>query len=210
MTNGQLVLLIALLVIIIDQISKFYIKLNFYLGEEYVITSWFKLDFVQNPGMAFGWTIGSKFFLTLFRIIFCALIIYGIVKLNRANLKRGFIVCAALILAGAIGNIIDCMFYGLIFSNPAPPAVAELFPVGGGYGTFMHGYVVDMLHFPLFSFYWPNWMPWIGGEYFEFFSPVFNIADSAISVGVLCLIFFYSKQLNVAFEQLKQKNRENK
>lgn len=204
-TNGQLVLLIALLVIIIDQISKFYIKLNFYLGEEYEIASWFKIDFVQNPGMAFGWTIGSKFFLTLFRIIFCALIIYAVVKLNKANLKRGFVVCTALILAGAIGNIIDCMFYGLIFNNPAPPAVAVLFPDGGGYGTFMHGYVVDMLHFPLFSFYWPDWMPWLAGEYFEFFSPVFNVADAAISVGILCLILFYSKQLNVAFEKLKQK-----
>ncbi len=210
MTNGQLVLLIASLVIIVDQILKFYIKLNFYLGEEYEITSWFKLDFVQNPGMAFGWTIGSKLILTLFRIVFCALLIYGVVKLNKAKLKRGFVVCTALILAGAIGNIIDCMFYGLIFSNPLPPAVAELFPESGGYGTFMHGYVVDMLHFPLFTFHCPDWMPWVGGDYFEFFSPVFNIADSAISVGVLCLIFFYSKQLNVAFDQLKQKRPENK
>lgn len=200
-------LLVALLVILLDQALKFWVKLNFYLGEEVAITSWFKLDFVQNPGMAFGWTIGSKLLLTLFRIVFCAAIIYAVVRLNRANLKRGYVVCVALVLAGALGNIIDCMFYGLIFSNPAPPQLAVLFPEGGGYGAFLHGQVVDMLHFPLFSFYWPDWMPMVGGKYFEFFSPVFNIADSAISVGIICLILFYSKQLNLSAEYLSGKKQ---
>lgn len=201
-SNGQIVLMISLLVILLDQALKFWVKLNFYLGEEVEITSWFQLDFVQNPGMAFGWTIGSKLLLTLFRIVFCAFIIYAAVKLNKANLKRGFVVCVALVLAGALGNIIDCMFYGLIFSNPAPPQLAVLFPAGGGYGSFLHGQVVDMLHFPLFSFHWPEWMPFVGGDFFEFFSPVFNIADAAISVGIICLILFYSKQLNTSAEYL--------
>lgn len=210
LSNGQLVLLIALAVILIDQVLKFWVKLNFYLGQELYIASWFRLDFVQNPGMAFGWTVGSKLFLTLFRIIFSAALIYFVVRINKANLKRGFMVCVALVLAGAIGNIIDCMFYGIIFNNPAPPEVATLFPEGGGYGTFLHGQVVDMLHFPLFSFTWPSWIPLVGGDYFSFFSPVFNIADAAISVGIICLILFYSKQLNIASEAFKKnKNAEN-
>ena len=203
-TTGRLALFVALMVVLIDQVLKFWVKLNFYWGEELEIFSWFKLNFVQNPGMAFGWTIGSKFFLTLFRIVFVACVIFAVVKLRNAKLKKGFIICVALIIAGAIGNIIDCLFYGLIFNNPYPPEVASLFPPVGGYAPLFHGMVVDMFHFPLFHFYWPDWVPFVGGEYFEFFSPVFNVADAAISVGVICVILFYSKQMNDSFVLLKE------
>ncbi len=197
LSKGVLALVIILVVILLDQILKIWIKTHFYLGEDYEITSWFRLCFVENNGMAFGWEIGSKLLLTLFRIVLTILLILYIWRIrNRADISRGYIVCLSLITAGAAGNIIDCAFYGVIFNNPAPPAIATLFPDGGGYGTLLHGRVVDMLYFPLFSFYWPEWMPFIGGERFLFFQPVFNLADAAISVGIVVLILFFRKQLS--------------
>lgn len=196
-SKGALALIIILVVILLDQTLKIWVKTNFYIGETHEITSWFKLSFVENNGMAFGWEIGSKLLLTLFRIALTALLIYYIWHIrNREGIKRGYIVCLALITAGAAGNIIDCAFYGVIFDDPAAPAVATLFPEGGGYGTLLHGRVVDMLYFPICSWYWPDWMPWVGGERFLFFQPVFNIADAAISVGIIALILFYRKQLS--------------
>lgn len=188
---------IIALVIILDQWLKFWIKTNFYLGEDLEIFPWFHLLFVQNPGMAFGWSFGNKLMLTLFRL---AATIFGFWYLARL-IKRpaasvGLTVCVALILAGAIGNLIDCFFYGLIFNNPLPPDVATFLPAADGYAPLLHGQVVDMLYFPLFSFYWPQWMPWVGGEYFEFFHPIFNLADAAVSVGVIVLILFFSNSLN--------------
>lgn len=194
LTNGQIALFVTLLIVLIDQIIKVYVKTHYYLGEETRITSWFRIVFVENNGMAFGWEIGSKLFLTLFRIVFVGFIIYYILKIkNLPSTRPGFIVCASLILAGAIGNIIDCMFYGLVFNNPMPPEVASFLPPGGGYGEFLHGRVVDMFFFPLFSFNWPEWMPLVGGQHFLFFQPVFNFADAAITVGILVFIIFYSK-----------------
>ena len=153
--------------------------------------------------MAFGMKMGSKLFLSLFRIVLAGLLIWVIVKLkDRPEVKRGFLVCIALITAGAAGNIIDCLFYGLIFNNPPVPEVAVLFPDGGGYGTLFHGLVVDMLYFPLFDFYWPDWMPFVGGRYFEFFQYIFNIADASICIGVGLLIFFYSSDAGRAFNML--------
>lgn len=194
--KGALALAVILAVVIIDQILKIWVKTHFYLGEDYRITSWFQLVFVQNNGMAFGMELGSKLFLSLFRIAAVVFLIWIIIRIRRyPRYTPGFIACVALITAGAAGNIIDCVAYGLIFNNPMPPQVATLFPPGGGYAGVFHGQVVDMFYFPLFSFDWPQWMPWIGGQHFLFFQPVFNFADAAISVGVIILILFYSRFL---------------
>lgn len=194
--KGLLALGVILLVIILDQALKIWIKTHFYLGEEYVITSWFRLYFIENNGMAFGMELGSKLFLSVFRMFLAIGLIWYLWKLRtNTTVKTGYVVCVALITAGAIGNIIDCMLYGLIFNNPIPPQVATLFPPEGGYATLFHGRVVDMLYFPLFSFTWPQWMPWVGGEHFLFFQPVFNLADAAISVGIILVLLFYTRFL---------------
>lgn len=196
-TKGTAALLIAIAVIVIDQIIKIWVKTHFYLGEDYRITDWFQLVFVENNGMAFGMEMGSKLFLTLFRVIAVGVLTWLMIRLkSKSNVPYGFMICLALVTAGAAGNIIDCLFYGVIFNNPMPPEVAVLFPAGGGYAPLLHGKVVDMFYFPLFSFDWPGWMPWIGGENFLFFQPVFNFADAAISVGMILLILFYSKFLS--------------
>ena len=195
--RGWIACAIILAVLIIDQALKIWVKTHFYLGESYEIFPWFQLAFIQNNGMAFGWEIGSKLLLTLLRIVTVGFLIYYLVKIYARKIARtGYLVCLALIIAGAAGNIIDCAFYGLIFNNPVPPQVAELFPPEGGYGTFLHGKVVDMLYFPLVSWTRPAWVPVVGGEYFLFFSPVFNFADAAISVGLIWLLIFYSSQVS--------------
>lgn len=186
---------IILLVILLDQTLKIWIKTHFYLGENFEIFPWFHLLFVENNGMAFGMEVGSKLFLSVFRLVALIAGVWYITKivLNIRRFPIGFAVCIALIIAGTAGNIIDCLFYGLIFNNPMPPQVATLFPPDGGYASLFHGRVVDMLYFPLFSFIWPEWMPWLGGKEFLFFQPVFNIADAAISVGIIVILLFYSR-----------------
>jgi signal peptidase II len=195
----QTVLLI-LLVIFADQALKFYIKLNFYAGEEHkIIGNWFRLHFVENEGMAWGWKFGGgfgKIILTLFRLV---AVIWGSFLLRdfiRKKYHRGFIICAALIYAGALGNLIDSLFYGIIFdaSNPFSQNLAKLFPAGGGYAGLLHGKVVDMLYFPIISnTHYPSWVPFVGGEDFEFFRPVFNIADASISAGVITILIFQNR-----------------
>lgn len=195
--RGLLAAAIILLVLILDQWLKIWVKTHFYLGEEIEIFPWFRLLFIENNGMAFGMEMGSKLFLTIFRIAAVALLIWYIFRLcRRSSLRTGFLICIALITAGAAGNIIDCMFYGVIFNDPMPPHTAVMFPPDGGYAPLFFGRVVDMLYFPLFSFNWPEWVPMVGGKEFLFFQPIFNLADAAISVGVIVLILFYSKYLS--------------
>ncbi len=187
---------VAVAVLVVDQLSKFWIKTHFYLGEDFEVLPFFHIRFIENNGMAFGMEFGSKLLLTVFRIVLVGFLIWylrRIISLARVPLR--YIVAVALVAAGAFGNIIDCVFYGEIFTNPYPPGVAQLVPLGHGYGSWFHGLVVDMLYFPLFSFRWPQWLPVIGGDMFSFFDPVFNIADSAITVGMALIIFFYSKYL---------------
>ena len=197
LNNGYLAAIIILVVIIADQILKIWVKTSFFLYESLDITSWFKLNFVENPGMAFGIELGSKMFLTIFRIVASAVLIYIIYKIRNNKLySRGFIVCLALITAGAIGNVIDCMFYGLIFNASSPYYVSYFVPFGHGYAPFLMGKVVDMFYFPLIVTTWPDWMPFCGGDEFVFFSPVFNFADSCVSVGVIMALLFCRKELS--------------
>lgn len=194
--NAWAAIIAAAVIIIADQILKIWVKTHFYLGEGYEILPCFELRFVQNNGMAFGMEMGSKLVLSLFRIVVVGLLTWYIVRLcRRPNVKRGYIITLAAIAAGAFGNIIDCVFYGCIFTNPFPPQVASMVPWGEGYGTLLHGLVVDMIHLPLLDFHWPDWMPWVGGDRFTFFDPVFNLADAAISVGIVMLILRYSSCL---------------
>lgn len=195
-SKARLSALIIFLVIVIDQLIKILVKTRMYWGEDIEIFSWFHLRFVQNNGMAFGMELGSKLFLTLFRILAVGVLVWVIIRLCKNPIyPKGFVACVAFITAGAAGNIFDCIFYGEIFTNPYPPEIAHFVPWGEGYGTVFHGLVVDMFYFPLFSFDWPDWLPVIGGKTFSFFDPVFNFADAAISVGMAVLIIFYSKYL---------------
>ncbi len=201
--------IVLALVIIIDQAVKIWVKTSFYLGEDLEILPFFHLRFIQNNGMAFGMELGSKLFLTVFRLVLFGLLIWYILKLTKiGRAATGYVACVALIAAGAFGNIIDCVFYGEIFTNPVPPEIASFVPWGDGYGTLFHGLVVDMLYFPLFEFTWPSWIPVIGGKFFSFFDPVFNIADSAITVGMFAIICFYSKYINAEYVRPENKDEE--
>lgn len=191
------VVFIIALIIIADQALKIWIKTSYPFGHvmDVMGLSWFKLYFIENKGMAWGWEFGGgwgKMILTLFRL---AAVIFGtwyLGKIVKNNYSKGFIVCAALIYAGALGNLIDSMFYGLIFEESAYLHVAKIFPAHG-YAGFLHGRVVDMLYFPIINSHFPSWMPFVGGSEFEFFSPIFNIADASISTGVITLLVFQKK-----------------
>ncbi|MEA3504812.1 MAG: lipoprotein signal peptidase [Bacteroidota bacterium] len=181
------------LILLVDQIVKIWIKTTMVIGEEiHVFGDWFIIHFTENNGMAFGLQIAGdwgKLILSLFRvvaIVVIAIYLYNIIKKQE---KRGFIFSISLILAGAIGNMIDSAFYGLIFSE-SYQGLAQFFPAEGGYSSFLHGHVVDMFYFPVVKGSYPDWLPFLGGDRFIFFRPVFNIADSAITVGVFVLIFF--------------------
>lgn len=199
---GWLAAAIVLLVILADQILKIWIKTHFYLGEDHALTSWFHIKFIENNGMAFGLELWNKHLLTFGRIAAVCALVWCIFKIkDRFELRTGFIVAVALITAGAAGNIFDCVFYGRIFDNPMPPQIATAFPADGGYASWFEGRVVDMLYFPLFDFYWPEWVPGVGGGYYEFFAYIFNIADASICVGVALMIIFYSRDFSLAFNQ---------
>lgn len=186
---------IIFLILIIDQVSKFYIKTNFMLGEEIRVFDWFRILFVENKGMAWGAQIPGaygKLLLTTFRLIAVPFIGYWLWDSVRKNGSPVLITAIALIFAGAVGNIIDSVFYGVIFDH-SYNQVASFLPEDGGYAPLLYGHVVDMLYFPLWSGYLPEWIPFWGGEYFTFFEPVFNVADSAITVGFFLLIIFSKK-----------------
>lgn len=205
-------LVIIGIVLLIDQTLKFWIKTNMLLGQEFVIFSWFRIFFLENEGMAFGWTFGGehgKLILSLLRIVVVAGIIWWIYDMIRKNESRWTIAAISLVAAGALGNIIDGTFYGLLFSESGiygriGAEVAQFLPEAGGYAALMHGNVVDMFYFPLFETTLPNWLPWVGGRDFLFFSPVFNVADVAITSGVwlfIVLMIFEKKKEKTATEE---------
>ena len=188
------VLLIS--IILIDQVSKIIVKTNMSLHECIDIFSWFKIVFIENNGMAYGMEIGSKLLLSALRVLLIAVLAHYLVIQVKENAKWGYITCLVMILAGAIGNMIDGMFYGLMFSASTTYTVAELVEFGHGYSSFMTGKVVDMLHFPLVDTQLPEWLPIWGGDDYVFFSPVFNFADSCISVGVVALLIWFRDELS--------------
>ncbi len=198
-TKGKGAVLIIMLLLLFDQLLKIWVKTHMELHESIEITPWFYICFTENPGMAFGIEVIGKLFLSLFRIVAVVFIGYYLWKLVKRDYAFGFIACISMILAGAMGNIIDSIFYGVIFDH-SYGQVATLFPPDGGYGTWLHGKVVDMFYFPLIETTLPDWLPIWGGQEFVFFRPIFNLADSSICVGVFLLLLFYrdtfSKSLN--------------
>lgn len=196
LTNGRMAVIIVIAILLIDQILKIWVKTNMHLHECITITDWFKICFIENKGMAFGMEIGSKLVLSLFRIVAVSVIGYYIYLQVKQKVRTGYIVCLAMVMAGAMGNIIDCMFYGLIFNASSEFYTSYFVPFGEGYAPFLMGKVVDMFYFPLIVSTWPDWMPMVGGEDFVFFSPIFNFADASISVGVVLLLLFYRKELS--------------
>ena len=193
---GWIAVIIIAAILIVDQIIKIEVKTNMSLGEALRITDWFYIEFIENNGMAYGMTFINKLVLSLFRMFAICGIGWYIWRVVKSGLfSKGYIVCLSMVLAGAAGNLIDCLFYGLIFNASTPFNVAHFVPFGEGYSTFLHGRVVDMFYFPIIHTQWPDWVPVWGGDDFVFFSPVFNFADSCISVGVVLLLFFFRKDL---------------
>ena len=195
-TKGRLAALITVAILLVDQIIKIWVKTSMPLHDSIHITDWFYITFIENMGMAFGMQLGSKIILSLFRVAAICFLGYYIWKQVKQNARTGYIVCLSMVLAGAAGNLIDCMFYGLIFNESSPNYVSYFVPFGTGYAPFLMGKVVDMFYFPLIETEWPTWMPFVGGEHFVFFSPVFNFADACISVSVVWLLLFYREEIS--------------
>lgn len=197
--------LLVAVVIVLDQVLKIWIKTSFPYGHVMDLAGqkWAQLYFIENPGMAWGMELGGnwgKLILTLFRLVAVTFGTWYLVKIIREGYHKGFIICASLIYAGALGNLVDSLFYGLIFEESTYMHVAKFVSPGNGYGGFLHGKVVDMLYFPMIRSTFPEWMPFLGGKEFEFFSPIFNIADASISVGVLTLLAFQKRFLHKEHE----------
>lgn len=196
MTKGRLATLIIVAILLIDQAIKIWVKTSMMLHESIHVTDWFYITFIENMGMAFGMQLGSKIVLSLFRIVAISALAYYIWLEVKRKSRTGYIVCLAMVLAGALGNLIDCLFYGMVFCESSPFYVSYFVPFGTGYAPLLMGKVVDMFYFPLIETEWPLWMPFVGGEHFVFFSPVFNFADASISVSVVLLLLFYRKEIS--------------
>ena len=192
----------VVVLLVIDQIIKVYVKTHFCLGESVRVTDWFFIDFIENNGMAWGMSFIGKLWLSLFRTAAIIALIWYLRKLILEGTHRKlYIYMVALVLTGAIGNMLDSMFYGLVFNASSPYYVSYLVPFGDGYAGFLMGKVVDMFRFPFFTFTWPQWVPLMGGTQTTFFDPVFNFADACVTVGVISLLLFCRKEL----EQLGNK-----
>lgn len=193
--QGTLSLLVIIAILAVDQLIKIAVKTHMCLGDTIEVTPWFYIHFIENNGMAYGMTLFNKLALSLFRIILIVSLTWYIVRTVGRKHKTAFVVCLSMIVAGAAGNMIDSMLYGLIFEESTFYAPASLVPLGDGYSSFLYGKVVDMFYFPLIVTTWPDWMPWWGGDDFIFFAPVFNFADACITVGALLIIFFFRNEL---------------
>jgi len=203
-TKGWGAVSVIVLLLILDQVLKIWIKTHMALYESIEITPWFYIYFTENPGMAFGIQVVGKLFLSIFRIVAVVFIGYYLYTIIKRNYKFGYIACISLIFAGAIGNIIDSVFYGVIFDH-SYGQVATFMPADGGYATWLHGKVVDMFYFPIIQTTLPGWIPVWGGEEFIFFRPIFNLADSAICVGVFVLFIFYRNTLSNSMSKEEKK-----
>ena len=196
LTNGKLAALIVVAILLIDQAIKIWVKTSMTLHENIHVFDWFYITFIENKGMAFGMELGSKILLSLFRIVAIVALAYYIRLEVIRKARTGYIICLAFVLAGAAGNLIDCMFYGLIFNESSPYYLSYFVPFGSGYAPFLMGKVVDMFYFPLIESDWPSWVPFVGGDHFVFFSPVFNFADACISCSVVWLLLFYREEIS--------------
>lgn len=209
--QGIVALTIILAILVIDQMIKLWIKTHLCLDESIHVTDWFYIRFIENEGMAWGMTFFNKLVLSVFRIIAVSLIgwyLYRVVQ--RGKSRMCYIVLLSMVLAGAAGNIIDSMFYGLVFSGSSTDFVSYLVPFGSGYGDFLTGKVVDMFYFPIIVSKWPDWFPFWGGQDFVFFSAIFNFADAAISVGVIAMLLFCRSELAEIGEKLERDKDKNK
>ena len=195
LTRGRLATILVVAILLIDQLIKIWVKTNMHLHESIHVFDWFYITFIENNGMAYGMQLGSKLVLSLFRVVAISMLGYYLWLQVGKKARMGYIVCLSMILAGAVGNLIDCMFYGLCFESSTPYDVASFVSFGDGYAPFLMGKVVDMFYFPMIVTTYPEWFPFWGGEEFIFFSPVFNFADSSISVGVVALLLFFRKEI---------------
>ena len=190
--------------IAIDQWVKIWVKTHMALHESIRITDWFYITFIENNGMAFGMQFFDKIFLTGFRVVATLAMAWYIARLIKRGVGWGYLICLAFIMTGAAGNIIDCVFYGLVFNDPPFPQVAHFVPFGQGYSSWFYGRVVDMFSFPLFEWDWPQWVPLIGGSHYVFFSYIFNVADACISCGVIALFLFCRRPLALEMDSSRQ------
>ena len=205
--RGWMAVLIITAILLIDQVIKIWVKTNMTLHEQIEIFSWFKIVFIENNGMAYGMEIGSKLVLSIFRIVAISLLGYYIYGQVKKKARWGYLVCLSMVMAGAIGNLLDSMFYGLVFNASSEYYTSYWVPLGNGYAPFLMGKVVDMFYFPLIVTTWPDWVPFVGGNPYVFFSPIFNFADASISVGVVLLLLFYRKEISEISIKKKNTNR---